>query len=85
VTSAWPTDLWLLYREQTSPESGDLSEETLSEDTAEVVLLGDRNFERIQSDAGLEWLFCLVSALQAAQQMLAPSNLSSQKNAKPAP
>jgi hypothetical protein len=61
-----------------------MCEVALSEDTVNHVLLGGRHFERIPSDAGLEWLFCLASALQASQYLRAPNDASPQKNAQAA-
>jgi hypothetical protein len=74
-------NLWLLYREPASPKSGDVLEETLSEDTVKNILLRGRHFESTPSDAGLEWLFCLASSLQASQRV---SNVNAQKSTQAA-
>jgi hypothetical protein len=53
-----------------------------SEDTVKDILLCGRHFERTPSDAGLEWLFCLASSLQASPHV---SNPNAQKSTQAAP
>jgi hypothetical protein len=41
----------------------------LTQDTVKDILVSGGRFETNESDAVLEWLLCLASALQASQQV----------------
>lgn len=51
----------------------------MSQEISKYALLGGRHFEKITSDAGIEWLFSLASALQASQHFFSESSSDAER------